>query len=370
MKVTVLSGTLQKALSHVIKAVSTRTQLPILSHVLIDAHDDKIKLRATDLEIGVEIDVPATVEQAGATAVPAKLFADLINTLGEEKITLFISQEESRTLHVNGKHSSSRIQTATASEFPLLYEEKGEMVGTFSAESCLLLSERVVFASSIESTRPALSGVLFKTAQEGGVVCVATDGYRLSLQTIQNGVSMKQSEQALIIPARFVREMSMFKSTSTLSMYFSSANNQLILEQDGILLIGRSIDAQFPPYESIIPQESASVVVFSRTEALKAVRACALFAKESGSTVTFSLTENGMGISAKTQALGEHSVRIDGELKGEENSIVFNTRYVLDVLSHLSGEEISLSMSGPLNAGVFRIPKDPSFLHLIMPIRT
>lgn len=365
MKLTILAENLQKKLSLATHAISSRTQLPILSHVLLKTQGEYLCISATDLEIGIEVRIPAQIEQEGATTVPAKLFLELVNTLPHDKVILQITDGN---LEILGKRVRSVLQTTPADEFPALYEELGEELVTFTQGEIKELLGKVVFSSSLEATRPALSGVLLRADAEGFVV-VATDGYRLSLDHFSPKSGVK-TQTSVIIPAKVMREVMGFAENDAIKLYISQHNNQVIFSQDDAILVGRLIEAEFPNYQKIIPTDSATKVTFDKEAMHKAVKACSIFARETANIIRFSIQKDKIVVSAKTPSLGENTVEVDAALIGEENDIAFNSKYILDALANIDVPELSFEMTGPLNAGVFRIPNNPHFLHLIMPIRT
>ncbi|MDE2590961.1 MAG: DNA polymerase III subunit beta, partial [Patescibacteria group bacterium] len=227
----------------------------------------------------------------------------------------------------------------------------------------------VVFASSIESSRPALSGIYMKN-EEDGFIFVATDGYRLSLQKDPKQKVEKEDNKPLIVPARIIREALSLKEEGPIDVFISENHNQIIFSQEETLLVGRLIEAEFPNYQKIIPTDMSAKVTFDREDLLKAVKTCSVFARDSANIITLSLKKDTIIVSAKTPSLGENTVEVEASLIGEENEIAFNARYLLDVLSAVEDDSMYFEMTGPLNAGVFRIANNPNFLHLIMPIRT
>ena len=366
MKVTVLAESLQKKLTLANHAISSRNQLPILSHVLLETRDGKLIISSTDLEIGIETSLPAQIEEEGATTVPAKLFLELVNSLPQDKMTLTTKEG---SLEISAKKSKTIVQTSPKEEFPLLYDGKGEELLTFDKGKMKGIFSKVVFSSSPEATRPALAGVLIKKIENGFIV-VATDGYRLSLEEVTTSANGVHLERPIIIPARIIREATALSENGLVSMYVSEKTNQLLFTQEDTVLVGRLIDAEFPNYEKVIPTDVASKVFVDREELLKAVKVCSIFARETANIVTFSLYKDRMIVSAKTPSLGENTIDVDSRLTGEENEIAFNVRYILDALTNITENELSFEMTGPLNPGVFRIEGNPTFLHLIMPIRT
>ncbi len=369
MKLHVLSENLQKKLSFVNHAVSSRSQLPILLHVLLETKEGRLHISATDLEIGIETKIPASIEEEGGITVPAKLFLELINSISADKITL---ETKETTLEVIGGRTKSKLQGMNKDEFPSLYEETGEEIMRLHTDALKKNFSRVVFAASIDTTRPALSGVLIKKSETGFLI-VATDGYRLSLQKNENtnGI-MKSTElsKPLLMPARVIREAIGLKDGDNVTLFVSQTSNQILFQQDDTVLIGRLIEAEYPNYEKILPSDFSTKVFFDREEMQKAIKTCAIFARETANIVKLSLKKDMVVVSANTPAVGDNIVEVEAKLQGEENEIAFNAKYLLDLFANVDAEQMSFEMSGPLNPGVFRIADDQNFLHLIMPIRT
>lgn len=370
MKLHLLSENLQKKLSYVNKGISSRTQLPILSNLLLQTVNGKLKISSTDLEIGITVEVSANIEEEGGITIPAKTFTELINSLPSGKVSL-ITKENS--LEVESQKTKSTFQTISEEEFPKLYKEKGQKVLILKKENISNDFPIVIFAASIDSGRPALSGILMK--KEGdSFSLVATDGYRLSLKKINlNIIKTKDKdwfEKPLLIPARVIREVvSMKDQDEDIDVYVSKESNQILFEQNGTILVGRLIDADYPPYQKIIPSSFLTSAVFDREDMQKAVKICSIFARETANIIRFSLKKDKIIVSANTPSVGENKVEFDAKIDGEEAEIAFNAKYLMDLLSNLSAEELVFEMSGSLNAGVFKLKDDPSFLHLIMPIK-
>ena len=370
MKLQVKTDILQKKLPYVHHAISTRSQMPILLNFYLEARNGKLSISATDLEIGIHTQCDAVIEEEGIVSIPAKTFSELISSLSSD--TLLLETHDTGLLVKTGK-TKNIFQTIDASEFPTLYEEKGVLLATLQKEAFQKDFGNVVFAASIDTGRPALSGVYMKK-EEGGFLLVATDGYRLSLKhyatTSAQGHTESIGEKPLLIPARVFKEAAAIREEEeNLDIYISNEKNQVLFTQGETTLVGRLIDAQFPPYERIIPTDQSSRAFFDREEMLKAVKICAIFAREGANIIRFALQKDKIVVSANSATSGENRVDVDATLDGEENEIAFNARYLVDVLSNLTANDLVFEMTGPLNPGVFKIKDDTTFLHLIMPIR-
>lgn len=366
MKVQLLTANLQNKLSFLNRGISSKAQLPILQNFLLETRENKIKLSSTDLEIGIEVYCPAVIEEPGEVTIPAKLFSELVNSLSDDSLTL---ETKEHTLELHTKRTDSTFQTLQADEFPKLYEEKGEKLAVLEGKHIKNELSSVIFSASQDTTRPALSGILVRKEAQGFLL-VATDGYRLSLRHYKVTDAKVGESTSFIIPARVFRELlAMKEEGEDITMYVSQQNNQVLFEQGETVLIGRLIEADFPNFEKIIPSDFSVNVSFDREELLKAVKTCSIFAKDSANIIKLSLAKDHIMVSSGSSALGENTVRVDASLKGEENEIAFNARYLLDVLSNVEEKDLVFDMIGPLNPGVFKVQNDESFLHLIMPIR-
>jgi DNA polymerase III subunit beta len=365
MFVSLLSDKLLGKLSLVNHAVSSRATLPILSNFLLETKKGKLVISATDLEIGISAEVPASVEKDGRATVPAKNFLDLLSNLKDQKITLSL---EDNILNLKGDKIKASFQTTSPDDFPKLYQEKGEEILSLEKAGVEKFFQRVSFAVASDSTRPALTGVLFENTKEG-VVLVATDQYRLSYQ--KTPLKLKEGlEKPIVVPGRIIRELSFLKEENEkISFYVSGKNNQIVATQGEVEIIGRLIDADYPPYQKIMPQDENTKTEIDREELLSAIRICSVFARETANIVKFSVTKDKIIVSANSPQVGEDLVEVSAKTIGEENEIAFNAKYLIDILTTLSEEDIIFEMTGPLNPGVFKVKGDGSFLHLVMPIR-
>lgn len=377
MKIQLQTDILQKKLLFVNRAISTKSQLPILLHLLLETKENTLQISATDLEIGIQVSIPAVIEEEGSITVPAKMFSELIASLPVEKITLQVVNNQ---LEVTSKKTKTMFQTSKKDDFPKLFEEKGEEIATIKNSVLKESLSAVVFAASFDAVKPALTGVLISKELHDArqsFLLVATDGYRLSLKkTLSEDVIQKTNEQqdkldkGILVPARVLREVLGIKDDDKqIVICISAKSNQILFYNDDTLLVGRLIEANFPNYEKIIPQDYETQGFFDREELQKAVKICSIFARETANIVKLSLKKDKIIVSANTPSVGENTVEVEARIKGEENEIAFNAKYLLDLCSNTDKNNMMIEMTGPLNPGVFKIENDESFLHIIMPIR-
>lgn len=364
MRAVFLSDNLKDHLSFLNQAVSQRATLPILTNFLIETKKGKIIFSATDLEIGIRVEIPANIEEDGAITVLAKTFSDLISSLPDDKITI---ETKNGSLSVSSKRVKTVFQTTDPSEFPKLYEEKGEEVATLTQGSIEKDLRSVVFAASQDQSRPVFSGVLIKPEKDG-LLMVATDAHRLSLRK-SNSLKTKKGAllKEIIVSARAIKALLSGKATEEILVYVSNKNNQVVFASGERTLVGRLLEGEFPAYEKIIPSDFSVKTEFDKNEMEGALKISSIFARDSANIVRLSIMKDRITVSS-SGALGQNSVDVEAKSQGEENEIAFNARYVLDLMSNIDSEKVIFEMSGPLNPGVFKI-QDTSFLHLIMPIR-
>jgi len=365
---TILSSNLKIGVSIAQHAVSSRSQLPILLNFLLEVKDGNLYVSATDLEIGIKVKIPAKVEEEGGVSVSAKIFSDLISNIDQEKLTL---EQKENVLALQADKLKTTFPILSATEFPRLYKAKGIKLAEFKKEEFDKQIQRIVFASAGDLGRPALSGVLVRKDKKGDLIVVATDGYRLSLKNNLSVYSAKEgAEIDLLIPARVIKEVVGLRQVGEMiSLYVSEESNQVLFEYADVEIVGRLIEAEYPDYQKIIPDDFTTQTTIDKNEAQSAVRACSVFAREAANIVKMSIGKDGVVFSASASSVGENEVEVSAKTIGEENEIAFNARYLLELFSAIDEDQIVFEMTGPLNPGVFKLPKDKSYLHLIMPIR-
>lgn len=366
MKAALLAENLQKKISFLNHAISSRSQLPILSNFLIETKKGKLKISATDLEIGIITHVPANVAEEGSVTVPAKTFSELVMNVGEGKVELLLSD---KALKFKGNKVEAVFQTMPAEDFPKIHEGKGDEVARIAKEEIDKEFSRIVFSAAQDGGRPALSGVLINQDMKDFTV-VATDGYRLSLRRGLSAGGKKGESVSMLVPARVIRELFSIKDEGEyVSVLVSNESNQIIFSQGETVLVGRLIEAEYPAFEKILPASFSTSSSFGKAALLSAVKICSVFARDTANIVKFSIEKDRVIVSANTPSVGENKVEIEAKIEGEENEIAFNARYLLDFLGNIDDEDLIFEMNGPLNPGVFKIKGNPNFLHLIMPIR-
>ncbi len=363
MKIEVLQEQLLDGLMIVGRAVASRAQLPVLSHILIEAKSEGLVLSATDLEIGMKIKVPAKVVESGQVAVPAKMFGEFLSSLNPGKVELKLEKE---TLVLSAPGYSGKFQTIGAEEFPAICETPKE------TEICsipsLVLSqavERVVFASARDTLRPVLTGVLWEIGKKK-VRLVATDGFRLAVEEIE--VESKTEEKTLLVPARVVMEVVRLSGEGEIKIGHLPETNQIYFVAGEVLVVSQLLAGNFPEYGKILPKEFTTEIVVDKNELLQAVKAAHIFARDNSNMVKWQVEETNLKLSASSPERGECLVEVPIKLTGEKLEIIFNAKYVLDYLLIVEGESLAVGLGSKLSPGMIRDIGRKSGQYVVMPI--
>lgn len=373
MKLSILQENLVQAVNTANRSASAKASLPILNHLLLSAGSGRLKISATNLEVGVNITTGAKVEIEGSLAVPARVLQDLVSTLPAGKVELSV---EKGSLHLVAGNIEANIAGIEGSEFPAVptFPESGGVslpVGGFSEAV-----EAVAYAAAGDESRPVLTGVFWQVASSG-MTLVATDGYRLAKKDVL--LPEKVTPWQVVIPSRSLQEVAKILSELSsrgetpdqLEVALDGDQNQISFRVGAIELTSRLVAGTYPPFDTIIPKEedAATRGIFSREELTQAVRLAAVFARDLGSVIKFKISPAGLELTANTSQVGDERTTLTGEISGEEVSVAFNSRYLLDALGHLGGSQVSFEIKSNLAPGVWRSVGDESLLVLVMPVR-
>lgn len=364
MKVTILTENIEPYLPLINKSLPTNSQIPILSNILLVAKKDGLLLKATDLELGIEVLIPAKIETEGATTVPGKEFVEVINSLPKDKIVLELVKD-SLTLRCRGSKVS--FNTIAKEEFPELYKSKGEEVARFERGEFMDIFSYLVFAVSTEETRPQLTGIYLNNKNEK-IDFVATDGYRMSVKTIDGG-ERKNISQGLIVSVKLINEVMGLKSEKgEVVLRVNQQENQVVFETGDVVFIGRMIEGGFPDYSRVIPQESKTTTVVDREEFLQNVKLASVFAKDQSNVITVEVKDQSLHLTTRASGVGEGEMTMDCEKKGDDTRIAFSARFLQELLRTVSVKTITMKLNSGLESALFEIPES-NFRHVIMPVQ-
>jgi len=373
MKVTVLQESLAHGLSIVSRAVSPRSTLPVLSNVLVASDEGRLRLSATNLELGITCWIGARIEEEGSTTVPARTFVDLVGTLPQEQVSLSLATA-TQTLNVRCGASNTDIKCIDAQEFPPLPVPDMEGAILVNVADFKDMISQVVFAASVDEARPVLNGVLVMVDKDA-ITMAAADGFRLS---VRKGTLSQPAPQPVtaIIPARALGELARIAADGNemISMVMPKGRGQVIFRMKEVELVSQLIDGTFPDYQQIIPRSYKSRTILSTPALLKACKQAEIFAREGSNVARLDIKSAGdlepgaVEISAQSEETGSNETIVAATIEGVSLLIAFNVKYMREVLEVIKSPNVALETSAANAPGVVRPVGDDNFLHVIMPM--
>ncbi len=365
MEIRLGAENLQKALQRVHGIVDRRATMPILSNVLLEAEDGKLVVTATDLEVGARSEQSATVLSAGRAAIPAKHLLDIVRNLPRGELDL--RKMENNQVKITSGKARFRIVGAAAEDFPDLpdldIDSLVELPGDVLAEMIL----KTQYAVSTDETRYNLNGV-FLERKEGVTRMVATDGHRLAIMGRELGADFNL-DRGVIIPRKGLTEMGRLlgEKPETVGLGFSGTN--AIFRVEGLLLVMRLIDGQFPDYEQVVPEVAQAAVRINREEFLSTLKRVRLVSGDKAPSVRLQTGGGVLTVSSENPDLGEAIEELTVEYEGPDLKVGFNANYLVDVLSVLTGDQVELNATDDLSPGIIRSPEDEGYTAVVMPMR-
>jgi DNA polymerase-3 subunit beta len=374
VKVSCLQENLAKGLSIVGRAVASRSTLPVLSNVLLATDNGRLKLSATNLELGINCWVGAKVEEEGSTTVPARLLADFVNSLPPERIDMELVVR-TQTLNARCARFEANIKGIDAQEFPIIpTAEDGGSTIRLAPEDLRRMIDQVAFAAATDESRPILTGVLARFEGDR-LTLAAADGFRLSVRSAPIGQALDQPVE-VIIPARALGELARIASDQEeqVEVIVTPARNQILFHLKDVDLVSQLIEGKFPDYNQIIPSGHATRTVLDSSGFLKAARVSHLFARDAANIVRLEvapgdeLMPGHITLEATSAELGDNVGQMDAHIEGEPVEIAFNAKYLIDVLSVVDSAQVILETTSASSPGVLRPVGDDDYLHVIMPM--
>jgi len=376
MKITCKQQDLAKGLSVVGHAVSTRTTLPILSHILLATEGDQLRLSATNLDIGITCHIPAQVKEEGMTTVPAKLFTDLITNLPPASIELSLALE-TQSLKVSSQRSQATIRGMDPADFPAIPSaEGGEPPVTLDTATLREMINQTTFAAATDDARPVFTGVMARV-QSNTLTFASADSFRLALR--RESLPGASTSGDVLIPARALNELArILPAEGSVQMLVTPNRNQVLFEAEGIKLVSSLIVGQFPNFEAILPKSYATRAAINTADFRQAAKRVALFARDSSNIVRLRIDagENGgitpgtVTLAANADDLGDAMEPLVAAVDGAGLEVIFNVKYLTDVLAVIDTEEVALELNSPDKPGVVK-PNGASggdYLYIIMPM--
>jgi DNA polymerase-3 subunit beta len=367
MKIKIDKGDFLKGIQVVANVITPKNVLPILSNILFETAKNKIKLTTTDLDIGISITLDAEILEPGAITIPTKRLSDIIKELPSGLV--LVTTKKNNVVEIQLENCEFKLMGLPKEEFPKLPEFKDKEVFVFEQSALKNMLYLTSFAVSHEETRYVLNGLLLEIkpghdADSTLVKLVGTDGRRLAV--VERKLTLKtHKETRMIIPFKTIQElMRNLKEEGTVSLV--AGQNQVFFEMDGVVIISRLIEGDFPDYQKVIPHTSASKIKLNKEEFILVLRRANLLTTPDFQAVKFEIFKNKLVISKSTPDVGEFKEEIPVDYSGKEMMIGFNPNYFLDMLKSWKEEDFALEFYDSEKPGVVR---SSDYVYIVQPMR-
>jgi DNA polymerase-3 subunit beta len=337
-----------------------------LSGVHLHAEDSTVELQATDMELGIRVQLEAQAEQPGSVVLPGRLLLDVVRSLPKDELTLEYRSGQHDVQLVSGS-ARFQLRTLPAEDFPKLPESPGQDVLRVPADAFVETINRVARSASRDETRPHLTGVLV-SASERELRMVATDSYRLSVKetTLENPLSGSLEAN---VPARTLQELGRIAAGAEAeAIGVAATENQVVFAVDDVVLSSRLVEGRFPNYQQLLPEAYEHELRLARGELLEVVRRIGLLAQKNA-PLRLRFSDGTLDVSAQTPDVGEATESLPVPFKGEPLEIGFNAEFFRDGLESAESDDLLLKLISPLRPGLIQSGDDGGFLYLVMPIR-
>lgn len=366
MELTVTQENLAKALSAVGRVASSKTQLPILSNILLRTDSNRLLVAATNLEIATTQHIGAKIAKPGAITVPARLVSEFISSLPKGTVELRVENDH---LHIKAGSYSSTINGVVADDFPELptIDETSSIQYSIKSDDFKQAISQTIITSSNDATRPVLTGVYWHS-HEGFLYLAATDGYRLSERRLVETTS----DVSAIVPTSSLQEVLRTVGDDVDEVEILFDETQVRFRAGEAEITSRLIDGNFPDYRQLIPASSDTSITLAKSDFVRITKIAGLFARESGGSVTLTADseKKTMSIHSIASQLGENTSESPADVTGD-GQVTLNSRYLSEALSVVDGDTVTFRFSGKLAPCVLTaVEKDVQYLHIIMPLKS
>lgn len=373
MKITCKQQDLSRGLSVVGHAVSSRSTLPILANILLATEQGRLRLSATNLEIGINCWIDAEITEEGSTTVPAKLFSDLISSLPQTPIDISVT-DETHTINIKSQRNSANIKGMDPSEFPQLPSAEGSETPVVldTAQFKHMIAE-VAIAAGEDDSRHVFLGIHVEVNNEK-LTLAAADSFRLAVLTAPLPGHDTDHEN-ILIPARTLTELArILPNEGSVKMIVTPNRSQVLFHTEQIDLVSRLIEATFPNFRGILPKEWTTRAVLNTKDFASIVKSVMPFARDSSNIARVKISEGSNGeagelrIEATAEDVGDNTSTINAAVDGGEQEVIFNARYLADVLAVLDSQEVALELSSAMRPVAIRPLNDEEYTYIIMPM--
>ncbi len=373
MQVTCLRENLSRGLANVSRAVASRATLPVTQNVLLEGDNGQLKLTATNTEISISTWIGAQIEGEGSITVPARMLTDFVNSLPGQTVKIEFQNDPVGVIVTCDKFNGT-INGIAAEEFPPIPTVDGGSSVTIPADTFRGALERVVFAAATDDSRPVLTGVKVELADDSFTLAAA-DGFRLAVETGKLGTSV-ETEVGVIVPAKTLAEVERLlgDGSSTVELSIDANGRSAKFRLDTSEVVTALVQGTFPDYEKLIPTSYGTKATVDLSSMVQATRAASIFARDGSGIIRVIVSpgeDDGAGtvkVISRAEEVGSNENELDAKVEGEETKVAFNSKFLMDVLNVMNGDDVDLETTTPSSPGVFRSEKHQGYTHVVMPM--
>ncbi len=365
IKVECLKDKFCSAVSKVEKITGKNMTLPVLACILIEAKDNYLCLKATNLDLGIEIKIPAKVAEEGLVAVPGSVLNSFLNNLGSNDNKVKLEEKEGNLIVLNSS-SQTVIKSFPVDDFPTIPKVKDGKSYELKSVDLIKGLKSVWYSASVSSIKPELSSVYIYSKEES-LVFVATDSFRLAEKTIK----FKKSNdfESILIPFKNVADLLKIISDEKENLIINSTKNQISFEYEDIYIVSRVIDGVFPDYQQIIAKEFKTEVIVLKQDLINILKLSNIFSDNFNQiNIKVDIENKILELKTKNSNIGESINKITAAITGEPIEINFNHKYIIDCFQSIDFDSVSLSFNGLNKPVVIKGISDKSFTYLVMPM--
>ncbi|HUV05590.1 MAG TPA: DNA polymerase III subunit beta [Armatimonadota bacterium] len=355
---------LYQGVQTVSRAIAGRSAWPILNNILIRTEPDHLRLTAFDLELGIECTAPAAIEEEGSLTVPARLISEVLSTLPEADVR--ISVDEQNMVNVKCEKSDYMLLGLPPEEFRPLPEIPDDRSFEITQGALRDMIKHTIFAVSPDESRAILTGILLELNGDG-IKLVSTDTNRLAIRT--STVGKAAGEASCIVPRRALDELSRMLEDEDSPVTISIADSQIKFVVNGVTIVSRLIEGQFPNYERVIPGAYEKKLTMPAEEFLARVRRASIVARENANRLILKTDGDRLIMTAESGDVGKAYEELEIVKEGEDIEIAFNAKFLIDFLSVVGAEGIFMELTGPLSQGVMKPVGRDDYLYVLMPMQ-
>ena len=378
MHITVHREKLSYAVSHVSKAVSSRTTMPILTGIKVKADEEGLTLTASDSDVSIEVQIPleeagewgVTVHQAGSIVLTARIFSEIVRKLPSEEIEIKV--DDRLVTQISSGQAHFAINGMDAREYPQLPQLEEEKVFSVASDLLKAMIRQTVFSVSTSEMRPILTGLMW-TLENGQLRFTATDSHRLASRTAMVECPEELSFTNVVVPGKSCNELVKILDEDQNLVDIVVSENHILVKSKHILFYSRLLEGTYPDTQRIIPQGSKTDITVGTKELLHSIERASLLSREGKSNVVklVTLPDGNVEITSNAPEIGKVTDLLTPKSTvGEDLKISFNAKYMMDALRAIDSSEIRISFTGPMSPFVIRPTDHEWMLHLILPVRT